>query len=110
MMFVPEALRKAADIFEQRNALYKDNYKKFGKWVAPLLQDRVMPKTEEEWGRFAYLLLMLHKVSRIVEQFHEGGHRDSNDDLAVYAMMLSELEEDAKRAEDIRQIRYTKKA
>lgn len=98
MKTVPQLLREAADIYEQRNAIYGDNYKKFGAWVGPLLRGAgVVLETDDDWGRMAYRILMLHKISRDLMQFNNGGHPDSLDDLSVYAMMVRELDEEARQ-------------
>lgn len=89
---VPDLLRDAADIYEQRNKLYKDNYKSFGNWAALLLKD-VKPVTSLDHSRMALFNQILYKISRYVQQFHDGGHSDSLTDLSVYAMMLREVDE-----------------
>ena len=89
--FVPQALRAAAEIYEQRNAMYGDNYKKFGTWAQPLLAD-CNATTVTDVNRLGVLLQMLSKMSRYVENFNAGGHDDSLDDLVVYSMMLKELD------------------
>ena len=90
--FVPQALRSAAAIYEQRNAIYGDNYKLFGLWVSVLFQSGIELRTSEDFNRFGVLVQVLSKLSRYCANFDSGGHDDSLDDLAVYAMMLKELD------------------
>lgn len=98
--FVPEALRKAAAIYEERNALYGDNYKHFGKvWTALFPDGTYYNGTEDEVttaNRLGILVQIVSKLTRYCAQFDNGGHADSLDDLAVYAMMLQELDAEAK--------------
>lgn len=93
-MKAPESLRSAAAIYEERNKLYGDNYKKFGGWAHPLLDGNIDIKSPSDLNRFGILIQMLSKLSRYVENFNSGGHDDSLDDLAVYTMMLKELDND----------------
>lgn len=90
---VPEMLRKAADIYEQRNAVYGDNYKTFGSWAAPLLAD-VTARSPRDMNRLGILIQIMGKLGRYVANFNRGGHEDSLIDMAVYAMMLSEMDQD----------------
>lgn len=94
--FVPEALRKAAEIYEQRNALYGDNYKRFGPVMKLLFPDGLTIKYDDDWNRIGILVQMVSKLTRYAQNFKAGGHEDSLDDLAVYTMMLRELDEDFK--------------
>lgn len=98
--FVPEQLRKAAEIYEQRNELYGDNYKHWGKvWLA-LFPDGISTTSAEDpvgaCNRMGILVQIVSKLTRYCQQFNAGGHADSLDDLAVYAMMLRELDCDIK--------------
>lgn len=88
---VPQLLRAAADTFEQRNAVYGDNYKKFGTLLLALFPDGIpAAKTEEEATRLHLLIYCAGKLQRYGYNFAAGGHRDSARDLAVYAAMLEE--------------------
>lgn len=96
--FVPEALRAAAGIYEERNKLYGDNYKRFGLVVAALFPDGISIASAEDpvkaGNRLGVLIQILSKLTRYCENFNRGGHADSLEDLAVYAMMLRELDAD----------------
>lgn len=95
MKTVPDMLRDAAAIYEERNKLYGDNYKKFGHIVAPLLAN-VHLESASDFNRLGILIQMLSKITRYCQNFERGGHMDSLDDLAVYTMMLQELDAEAK--------------
>ncbi len=95
-MFVPDQLKKKAAIYEERNALYKDNYKRFGGMVHAIMPN-INLKSKDDCNRFGVLVMLFSKLSRYAAQFDQGGHDDSLDDLCVYAMMLKELDGEAKK-------------
>jgi hypothetical protein len=90
---VPEMLRECADLYEQRNALYGDNYRRFGYFMARLFPAGVRVETPDDWNRIGIFVQVAAKLSRYANQW-EHGHRDSLDDMAVYAMMLRELDDE----------------
>lgn len=90
--FVPLQLQKAAEIFKARNKIYGDNYKEFGNVMKALFPEQISITDPEEHGRFAILIQIVAKLSRYAKNFKIGGHNDSLDDLAVYSMMLKELD------------------
>jgi hypothetical protein len=85
-------LRKNADLYDQRNSLYGDNYKHFGFIMERLFPDGIKLSTPEDFNRFGVLVQIVSKMTRYASQFGKGGHADSLDDAAVYAMMLRELD------------------
>lgn len=89
--FVGKLLRDAAQTYDERNAIYGDNYKKFGSWVRPLMSG-VRIETESDFTRIGILVQMFSKISRYVENFNGVGHRDSLLDLSVYSAMLAEID------------------
>jgi len=95
--FVPEELLKKAEIYKQRNKIYGDNYKRFGPILKLLFPDGIELKTNDDFNRFGILVQVLAKVTRYCQNFEKGGHDDSLDDLAVYSMMLKELDSEFKR-------------
>lgn len=92
---VPEMLRAAAEVYEQRNKLYGDNYKNFGKWVSQLFPNGLTVETESDWNRLGVLVQILAKISRYAENFNKQGHDDSLLDNIVYTAMLRELDFEA---------------
>lgn len=96
--FVPMALRSAANLYEERNAIYGDNYKRFGATMLSLFPDGLTLNDAANWNRLGILVQMVAKLTRYAPNFNRGGHNDSLDDLTVYSMMLMELDSDAKQA------------
>lgn len=88
---VPELLRAGADTFEQRNALYGDNYKHFGATMSGMFPGGLTLRTAEDWNRAGLLIQCASKLTRYAAQFEKGGHRDSAHDLSVYGAMLQEM-------------------
>lgn len=93
-MRVPEMLRESAQTFEERNKVYGDNYRKFGRVMAAIFPEGIELRTAEDHNRFGVFVQMVGKVTRYAENFNRGGHSDSLLDLAVYSQMLRELDED----------------
>lgn len=90
---VPEALEEAAGIYRQRNAIYGDNYKNIGAIMRAMFPGPVTLKTEHDFRRYGVFFRMMDKMTRYAENFESGGHKDSMDDIAVYAMILQELDD-----------------
>lgn len=88
---VPEALADLGSLFADRNALYGDNYKRFGPALMAMVPS-VKIETAHDMNRFAIFVMIFSKISRYAQQFSNGGHADSLDDLSVYAQMLRELD------------------
>ncbi len=72
--------------------MYKDDYKRIGAIWQELMPDGITLKTQADFNRFSILLMILAKVSRYARNFDKG-HDDSLSDLAVYSMMLKELDD-----------------
>lgn len=90
--WVGDRLRSAAGIYDERNALYGDNYKRFGHIMQHLFPEGLALKTPDEWNRIGVFIQAVAKKTRYAAQFLKGGHEDSLDDDAVYSMMLQELD------------------
>jgi hypothetical protein len=91
---VPELLRKSAKIYEQRNKVYGDTYKRFGKVMTGLFPTGMRCNSEEDFNRMGCLVQVVGKLVRYSAQFDRFGHEDSLEDLAVYTMMLQELDDE----------------
>ena len=89
--YVAMQLREKAELFNSRSAVYGDTYKNFGKIMKPLVGE-VNLKSEIDFSRFGVLVQIVSKLARYCKNYSRGGHNDSLDDLAVYAMMLKELD------------------
>jgi len=88
-----DILRQAADLFEERNAVYGDNYKMVGEVMKGLFPDGVILKTVNDWNRMHILLLDVVKTTRYTVNW-ETGHRPSIEDKTVYSAMLDMIDRD----------------
>ena len=93
--FVETELQKKAELYTRNNAIYKDNYKRFGPMVQAMMGVTVLV-TPDDYNRMGILTMLWSKLGRYSSTFSEGGHDDSLDDLSVYAMMLKELDAEAR--------------
>ena len=91
MKTVPEILRECASTYEERNKLYGDNYKKFGKVLDAMMPEGVRITSVDDHNRFGIFVQCVSKLMRYAENLECGGHLDSAHDLSVYAAMLEEL-------------------
>jgi len=96
MKTVPEMLREAAQTYEERNALYGDNYKRFGPIMTALFPDGLTLKGPDDFNRIGIFVQMMAKMTRYGAQWSKGGHDDSALDLSVYANMLRELDSEVR--------------
>ena len=97
MKKVPDMLRDAANIYEERNKLYGDNYKRFGYIMKELFPQGLKLEGPDDFNRYGVFVQVVSKITRYAENFTRGGHADSLDDMAVYAMMLQELDNMSRR-------------
>lgn len=88
---VPQMLREAAAVFEERNLVYKDAYRKVGPIMEALFPDGVKLAVSEDHNRFHILMLIVVKLTRYSSAF-DGGHPDSITDISTYAAMLAGLD------------------
>jgi len=91
-----DILDQMASTYRERNALYKDNYKRFGDIMVALFPDGLVLKDKEEWNRICIFMMITSKLTRYAGNFEVGGHEDSVHDMGVYSAMLEELGHDAK--------------
>ena len=90
---VPDHLVAAANLYRERNMVYKDNYKRVGAVYLAMFPDGATLKTERDFNRFTLFMMLVHKLNRYAFSFDKP-HGDSLDDLAVYSMMLKEVDND----------------
>ena len=79
-------------IHSERHKAYGQNYLRFGP-IMKSLMGQVTLKTEKDWNRIAIMIHMLNKLTRYCSRWNKGGHEDSLNDLAVYSLILKELDE-----------------
>jgi hypothetical protein len=90
---VSQILEGAARTYEERGALYGDNYKLFGKIMMAMFPDGLVLNSEDDFNRFNMFTQCSGKLTRYAQMFSRGGHLDSAHDEIVYAAMLQELTE-----------------
>lgn len=91
--YVAAELKAKADLFNERAALYGDNYMRFGHIMKQLLHVQMLdPMDPHAMNRLGIFVQIVSKITRYGENFTAGGHDDSLDDIAVYAMMLKSLD------------------
>lgn len=91
--FVVKELEGKAALFQQRHAVYGDNYKRFGPVMTMLLDGQALStRSMRDMSRLGLFVQLVSKITRYGENFNRGGHADSLDDIAVYAMMLKEID------------------
>lgn len=89
-------LHAAADLFEERNKIYKDNFRMVGKLMVAMFGENTPElKTEEDYNRWHLFELAIVKLSRYAVHYNEGGHADSIEDMIVYLSMVRALDEEA---------------
>ena len=81
-----DVMKTMLETFEERGAVYKDDYVDFARLLTVLYPGGPRIKSEMEWIKFDFLCRILGKVTR----FTASGmtHQDSIHDIAVYAAML----------------------
>ena len=97
---VPDRLKGLGDLYEERNALYKDNYMHFGKVLKGVFREPLILETEEEHNRHAIFLQIIHKATRYANSIKTGGHKDSLADMSVYAQMLAQYDDHCEQEKD----------
>ena len=92
---VPDRLRALADLYELKNKEYGNAYKHVGDVAAGLQLGHALggDGAPLQWSKIAILCVMMYKLQRYCHN-SVGGHSDSLDDLAVYAMMLREIDDE----------------
>jgi hypothetical protein len=86
-------LLDAAELFKERNAVYKDNYVIVGKIYEILFPNGVVLKNQSDFNRMAMTMNMVNKLVRYAFNWAEGGHEDSLRDLCVFSMCQKHLDE-----------------
>lgn len=94
---VPDRLTKLGDIYRERNAIYGDTYRNFGKVMMGFFPKGLSLSTEEQWNKVALFFHCADKLAREAASLPDGFHEDSLSDLSVYSMMLQEYSEDVKK-------------
>lgn len=89
-------LEEAAQLYAQRNAVYGSNYKRVGAAINALFPNGVKLDNEVAFNRWHIFELIMVKLSRWAVAVERGeSHKDSLEDLAVYAAILEEIDTNA---------------
>lgn len=80
----------ASETFKERGERYGRAYHQHG-YVMSALMGPIELETPEDYKRFGVINMMVSKLCRYVNNFENGGHKDSAHDLIVYAAILEEL-------------------
>jgi RIO-like serine/threonine protein kinase len=88
-----ENLMAAAKLFEQRGAVYKDNYRRAGEIFMWLCPEGINVDSAEAYNRMAILMQIINKLLRYSLNWDKG-HIDSIKDITVYTAILQELDEE----------------
>jgi hypothetical protein len=97
---VPNRLTALGEIYKERNAVYGDTYKNFGKVMKGFFPGPITLTTEEQWNRMALFFHCADKLARYAGSFQRGGHIDSLDDNSVYSQMLQEYDQQVLDVDD----------
>lgn len=93
-------LRECADTFDERNAVYGNNYAMVGKVMAALFPNGITLKTVDDHNRFHLFMLKIVKLTRYSINYDQGGHADSAVDDIVYTAMVAGLDGRAAKTGD----------
>lgn len=96
-MKAQDILRQCADLFEERNKVYGDNYKNVGVAMTGFFPDGVTLKTVDDFNRFHIFMLGVVKMTRYCNNWEKGGHADSIRDNTVYSAMLEHIDSEANK-------------
>jgi hypothetical protein len=98
--YVAQQFEEKAALFDAKDKEYGDNYLRAGRVLAAMFPNSLALVNEEGFNRFALLNQMVNKLMRYSSNFSNGGHPDSLDDLAIYAMMTKEADEHFKKLKE----------
>lgn len=93
MRLASDILREAAQTFDERNAVYGDNYLLVGQIMAAHFPNGLTVNTVDDWNRLHIFILGVVKDTRYANNW-KGGHQDSLRDATVYRSMLEMIDEE----------------
>jgi hypothetical protein len=89
-----QRLGELAKIRMEKQKEYGDNYKDMGHILMALFPQGFVVQNAEEANRLSLIVMLATKLSRYCMNFKSGGHADSLDDMAVYAMLQRDCDEE----------------
>lgn len=94
---VLDSFASKAEIYADRSAIYRDNYKVVGRVMEALFSDgapRLYAATDyDRWHIFELIIVKLTRYT----QAWPTPHKDSVDDMGVYAAILGAIDEEERR-------------
>lgn len=96
---VGRILERNAELFAERNGVYKDNYVIVGEVMRALFPDGVQISLSEDFERWHLFELFIVKLTRYAVQYKEGGHDDSLNDMINYLAMLQVLDQEGREGD-----------
>jgi hypothetical protein len=91
-MSVPDEIAKLAELHRAKQNEYGETEVYAGEVLAGLFPSGLNISTRIGFARLALFLHCVNKILRYANNFEAGGHSDSLLDLALYAMMLREID------------------
>lgn len=91
---VEDRLKQAKELYRDRNAVYKDNFRIVGKVMQALFRRQPTLASEQDFNRWHIFELFIVKLTRYATNWHKGGHEDSIQDMIVYLSILGELDKE----------------
>lgn len=91
-MNAADILDSGAATYRQRNEVYGDTYKNFGKVWLQMFPHGFRIRNSHDANRMGVMVQIVGKLVRYAANVNDGGHDDSLLDLSVYAAMLLELD------------------
>lgn len=92
-------LRKAADLFEERNKVYGNNYLMVGAVMQGYFPEGITLKTQDDFNRFHIFMLEVVKNTRYCNNWNKP-HQDSNADNTVYSAMREMIDRNIQQERD----------
>jgi hypothetical protein len=93
-MPINQRLQFLAELFANKEKAYGEQYKEFGQFMM-LLLGPIEIKTVADYNKIMTIFNIVTKVGRICKAFKlKIDDEDSPDDLAIYSMILQELNND----------------
>ena len=85
-------LERLVALRQDRHKQYGDTFTIKGEMMAALFPNGVRLNTPNDFKRYNALNMITSKLIRYCNNFHVGGHVDSLDDIAVYSMILQDID------------------
>jgi hypothetical protein len=92
---VLKLLRGSADAYQERSAVYKDNFRSVGRVMEALFPDGAPSLGPAvDYDRWHIFELIIVKLTRYANNYSQGGHEDSVVDMVAYLGILHALDEE----------------